>query len=49
MSKVDHALIEVLGDYLQDTQQSEPVRLNILIVFSNMCAEVNENIKEAVL
>ena len=49
MCKVDHALIEVLGDYLQDETQSEPVRGKIILAFANMSAEVNENIKEAVL
>ena len=49
ISKVDHALIEVMGDYLQDETQSEPVRGKIILAFANMCAEVNENIKEAVL
>ena len=47
--KDEHAMIEVLGDYLQDIQQSDPVRSNILMILSNMCAEENENIKETVL
>lgn len=42
-------MLEILGDYLGDKNQSDPVRDNILTAFVNICAEQNENLKEAVI
>lgn len=47
--KADYSLLEVLGDYLSDETQSDPVRLSIEQTFANICAEPNENLKHAVL
>ena len=45
----DQGLLELLGDYLNDSQQSEPVRESIFTALVNICAEQNENCKEAVI
>lgn len=45
----DYGLIELLGDYLNDDKQSAKVKENIVLAFSNICAEVNENLKEAII
>ena len=49
LCKPDYGLVELLGDLLNDASQSDPLRHYILSSFANMCAELNENIKEAVL
>ena len=49
LCKEEAGLLEILGDYLNDAQQSIPVKEQIFTAFGNICAEMNENCKEAVL
>lgn len=45
----EHGLLELLSEYLHDERQSENVKDDFLRVLSNICAEENENLKEAVI
>ena len=49
LCKLDHGFIDILGDYLVDQIQSDPVKSGIIVCFTNICAEKNENLKEAVI
>ena len=43
------SLFYLLGDYINDIHQPENVKEYILNAFCNICAEINENLKEAVI
>lgn len=49
LCKPEHGLLDLLGDYLNDPSQSDPVKSHLLTTFANICAEINENLKEAVI
>ena len=49
LCKPEHSLLDLLGDYLNDERQSSGVKEQIVTTFCNICAEVNENLKEAII
>lgn len=38
-----------MSEYLFDNSQTEVAKNQILLIFGNVCSEMNENLKEAVI